>query len=206
MLAVHTNQPNLGKLPIARHHLVLRTMPIRLIAKLGGLRQCVANSPCSDLASVFRPCALNLKEGSWQVRQAQHPELEALSTIHYGGKTARYLPLPIDPFKATEHQTLAAWFFPSYQAGSASRLAPMTVMESLQALINNGMALVERIDVPGIKTLLKLLSDLPRYSLVYSNLNEASLSRWHQVGTARQCYQQGQQTEHTICFERHGVD
>nr|WP_319566627.1 PqqD family peptide modification chaperone [uncultured Rhodoferax sp.] len=120
------------------------------------------------------PCALSLKEGSWQVLRARHPVLDALAAIHYGGKTARYLPLPTDKLDATEHQTLAAWVFPCYQARSTTRLETMTVIESLQALINNGMALDEHIDVPGIRTLLRLLSDLPRYSLVYSSLDEAS--------------------------------
>jgi hypothetical protein len=119
------------------------------------------------------PTAVSLKEGSWPVLRDHYPELDHLDTIEYGAKTARYLPLAADACGDAEARALAAWVFLTYQTGAATRFEAVTAIEAMQALITGGMALDVRMDHRGMAAFLDTLTRLPKYRLVYSNLDEA---------------------------------
>jgi hypothetical protein len=119
------------------------------------------------------PTAVSVKKGSWTLLGEHYPELDALDVIKYGEKIARYLPISTDIHEEATICAIAAWVFPSYQVGVEIQFEPLTVVEALQALIANGMAFDTEIDHQGISEFLAMLSRLPRYRLVYSDLTEA---------------------------------
>lgn len=119
------------------------------------------------------PTAISLKQGSWPVMQDQYPQLQDLDTVTYGAKTARYLPLAIQAARDVRAQALDAWVFPCYQAGATTQCEALTTIEALHALNTAGLALDEGIDFQGMGDIWSLLGRLPKYRLVYSNLDEA---------------------------------
>lgn len=119
------------------------------------------------------PTAVGLKAGSWDVLRDHFPQLDQLGEIAYGAKTARYLPLPDQAWGVPTSRALKAWVFPCYRAGSATHWDTLSTVDAVQRLITSGMALPEQLDHQGLQTLLALLTDRPKYQLVYANLDEA---------------------------------
>ncbi|CAK0743965.1 putative PqqD family peptide modification chaperone [Gammaproteobacteria bacterium] len=119
------------------------------------------------------PTAVSLKEGSWGVLGGRYPGLEALENIEYGAKIARYLPLSEAVEAPAGTRDVAAWVFPSYRSGAATRIQPLSAVAALEALITSGMALDARLDRYGLENFLAILSGVPRYRLEYSDLTEA---------------------------------
>lgn len=119
------------------------------------------------------PTAVSVKNGSWTLLGEHFPELDALDVIEYGKKIARYLPISADIHEVATIRAVAAWVFPTFHVGAEIQFEPLTVVEALQALIANGMAFDTEIDHQGISEFLEMLSRLPRYRLVYSDLIEA---------------------------------
>jgi hypothetical protein len=119
------------------------------------------------------PTAVSLKEGSWPLFHATHPQLEQLPVIRYGSKTARFLPISVESFGQPSQRRLAAWVFPEFRADAVTRFEAIDTEYALQALITGGLALADPVDAQGVHALLTLLTNLPKYRLVYASLAEA---------------------------------
>lgn len=120
------------------------------------------------------PTAANLKEGSWPVLRERFPALDTAPQIEYGFKTVRYLALPRAAPGRLDAATLglAAWVLPTFEAGAATRLSPLSAVEALQGVLAAGLSLEGGGEV-AVAALLAQLAARPRYRLIYSRLNEA---------------------------------
>ena len=139
----------------------------------------------SDKGSVLPfPTSVSIKEGSLQALATLYPALCGLSEVDYNNKTARFLPLlatlPVDDASTLE---IAALVFPTFTQTAATNTERITAAEALSMLIDSGIAFDKELTPAAMHQFLVILSTLPIYKLVYSDLHEAQ--RWLDILVAK---------------------
>lgn len=120
------------------------------------------------------PTALSVKDGSLEVLRTLYPSLSDLSTVRYGGKTVRYLPIQApDLNEPSGAREVAAIVFPAYTPGMALRSNTISPVEALSRLIASGMSLQSGIGESKMEDFLEFMCSVPSYELNYSDLQEA---------------------------------
>ena len=118
------------------------------------------------------PTSAKIKKDSNFVLCDLYPEIEKLPDIQYGSKMARFLTLnraQTNPPKPVTRLLV----FPRYISGSKLIIKKINPIDALVELAK-GMVFHEGISASDIDLFLHVLSQLPIYSVTYSNLDEAT--------------------------------
>ncbi len=117
------------------------------------------------------PFCMNIKEGSWKILSPMHPDLNK-SDIHsrFDGQNIRFLP-PINMKKG--RQKASHIIFPKYTPHAKTSLTQISAKEALEKIKEASYQIQENMETGKFELILKHLVSLPKYKLVYSNLDEA---------------------------------
>lgn len=119
------------------------------------------------------PTPAKIKRGSHFVLRNLYPEIEELPDIQYGPKVARFL--TVDRAKTNlSKPKIKILVFPKYVSGSKLIIKKINPIDALVELEATGMTLQEGISGSDIDVFLHVLSQLPIYRAVYSDLDEVS--------------------------------
>ncbi len=116
------------------------------------------------------PFCINIKEGSWNVLSSIYPQLREPTKYRRFDDQKIHL-LPPDALQQ-RRQKATHLIFPKYIPDAKTSLMPISVKEALMR-ISDSYKIQDRMDEQKFELILENLITLPRYTLVYSNLNEA---------------------------------
>ena len=119
------------------------------------------------------PMSITIKEGSWKTLESYDINLDNLP-IHrrFDGQRLRFLP----PGQvATESLKLdhAYLIFPHYVADASTEVTPLSTLESLDIITTSGYEVFNSYDEATIEQWIRVLERLKKYTITYSNLEEA---------------------------------
>lgn len=120
------------------------------------------------------PLALCVKDTGWDVMARYYPELPT-RPIHRrrDGKVVRYVAPPSgagqDPPTPVSHIV-----FPRYRADASTDLAPVPRVEAVGRLLNECLAMRQRLDQDIIARVVRWMSGIECYALTFSSLEEAA--------------------------------
>ena len=117
------------------------------------------------------PFCMNIKEGSWHVLSGTYPHLSERD-IHsrFDGQSIRFLS-PVNMHKG--RQKGSHIIFPKYTPGAKTSLTPIGAKEALNKINEASYQVQHDMDENKFELILKNLISLPKYTLVYSKLDEA---------------------------------
>jgi hypothetical protein len=113
------------------------------------------------------PFGLAVREGSWPVLAARFPGFNALPVTERFGQQVRFLP----PVPQSEPVPAAAMVFPLYDPASATSITPLNTLDALINLKESGFWVEHTRE--SIRTFLDWVESLPRYQMVYSDVEDA---------------------------------
>ncbi len=117
------------------------------------------------------PFCMNIKEGSWNVLSETYPQLSERDIYsRFDGQSIRFLPpenMHIGRQKASHI------IFPKYTPGAKTSLRAISAREALLKINEASYQVQHHMDENKFELILKNLISLPKYTLVYSNLDEA---------------------------------
>lgn len=117
------------------------------------------------------PFCMNIKEGSWHVLSEAYPHLSTRDThSRFDGQGIRFLS-PVNMHKG--RQKASHIIFPKYTPGAETSFTPISAREALYKINEASYQVQHDMDKNKFELILKNLISLPKYSLVYSNLDEA---------------------------------
>ena len=122
------------------------------------------------------PVRLGLKAGSWKVVTEAWPELADLHAhLRADGKLIRYfLPSGSEPVdEPSIDYRASSLVFPRYGDGLTTSMQELPKGQALMMLTQAGYDFAEVINKDVVSTLVAWISDLPCYSLEYSELSSA---------------------------------
>ncbi len=119
------------------------------------------------------PLAVCVKSTGWDMMSRYYPEISAVP-VHgrNDGKVVRYVP----PLAATVRRTpglVSHIFFPRYTKGKRTRLQPLSRSTALARLMEQCLALRQRLDRDNVQELIRWIGGIECYSLTFSSLDEA---------------------------------
>lgn len=117
------------------------------------------------------PFCMNIKEGSWKVLSPMYPSLDNSDIHHrFDGQNIRFLP-PLNMHSG--RQKASHIIFPKYTSNEKTKLTQINAREALEKIKEAGYQVQENMDKNKFELILSHLISLPKYTLVYSNLDEA---------------------------------
>jgi hypothetical protein len=119
------------------------------------------------------PLAVCVKSTGWDLMSRYYPEILALP-IHgrNDGKVVRYVPPPAAALRQTP-ALVSHIFFPRYTEGEQTRLEPLSRSNALARLMEQCLALRQRLDQDNVRELIRWIGAIECYSLTFSSLDEA---------------------------------
>ena len=117
------------------------------------------------------PFCMNVKEGSWYVLSDIYPQLNK-KDVHsrFDGQNIRFLPpenIHIGRQKASHI------VFPKYVSGTKTSLVPISATEALLKINKASYQVQDNMEKNKFELIMKNLISLPKFTLEYSNLEEA---------------------------------
>jgi len=116
------------------------------------------------------PFCVNIKEGSWNVLSGIYPQLREPSKHNRFDDQKIHL-LPPDAIQQKRHK-VTHLIFPKYIPGATTSLTPISAKEAL-AKISDSYKVQDQMDQKKFELILENLIALPRYTLSYSDLDDA---------------------------------
>lgn len=119
------------------------------------------------------PLAICVKDTGWDLMTRYHPNL-ALRPIHRraDGKVVRYVAPP--PSAATQPpRPVRHIVFPRYMPNVPTVFSPVARAEALGRLMDECIALRQRLDLPGVMALIDWIAGIECHQLVFSSMDEA---------------------------------
>ncbi len=117
------------------------------------------------------PFCMNIKEGSWKILSQMYPYLiNGVPYSRYDGQNIHFIP-PINMHIG--RQKASNIIFPKYIPNSETTLTEIGAKDALAKIKEAGYQVQENMDRDKFELILKYLVSLPKYTLVYSNLDEA---------------------------------
>lgn len=114
---------------------------------------------------------MNIKEGSWDILAPMYPELDELDThSRFDGQGIRFL-LPKKMHQGTGKAT--HMIFPKYVQDAETAFVAINANEALAKIQEATYQLQGSLDADKFRHILEKLIALPKYTLVYSDLDEA---------------------------------
>lgn len=119
------------------------------------------------------PLALCIKSTGWDLMARYFPEIETLPIhVRADRKRLRYVPPPAgaadQPPSPVSHI-----IFPHYEKNAAIELKPVTRSEALRRLMEECLALRQRLDQENVGELVRWIAGIDCYALTFSSLEEA---------------------------------
>jgi len=117
------------------------------------------------------PFCMNIKEGSWHILSKRYPHLDTRA-VHsrFDGQNIRFLP-PENMHEGRQKATHI--IFPRYTPGAKTHLSPVSAKEALTKITEASYQVQNHMDQEKFELILKNLISLPKYMLVYSDLDDA---------------------------------
>jgi hypothetical protein len=117
------------------------------------------------------PFCMNIKEGSWSVLAPMYPHLSERD-IHsrFDGQSIRFLP-PENMHKG--RQKASHIIFPKYTPGAKTSLIAISAREALSKINEASYQVQDHMDENKFELILENLISLPKYTLEYSDLDQA---------------------------------
>jgi len=117
------------------------------------------------------PFCMNIKEGSWPVLEEKYPQLNT-GDIHsrFDDQNIRFLP-PENLHQG--RQKASHIIFPKYIPGAETSIETIGAREALEKITEASYQVQDHMDEKKFELIIKNLITLPKYTLVYSNLDEA---------------------------------
>jgi hypothetical protein len=114
---------------------------------------------------------MNIKERSWNILAKKYPHMNT-RTIHsrFDGQNIRFLP-PQSMYEGC--QKASHLIFPKYTPDANTSLEPISANEALSKITEASYQVQNDMDNKKFELILNNLISLPKYMLVYSNLDEA---------------------------------
>jgi len=117
------------------------------------------------------PFCMNIKEGSWKVLDPMYPHLVERDTHNrFDGQNIRFL---APQSMHIGRQKASHIIFPKYIPDAKTILTQISAKEALFKIKEAGYQVQESMDENKFELILNHLVSLPKYTLVYSNLDEA---------------------------------
>lgn len=117
------------------------------------------------------PFCMNIKEGSWKILSQMYPCLiDGEIYSRFDGQNIRFLP-PVNMY--IDQQKANHIIFPKYIPNAQTTLTEIGAKDALSKIKEAGYQVQENMDRDKFELILKYLVSLPKYTLVYSNLDEA---------------------------------
>ncbi|GIU00031.1 hypothetical protein TSL6_05370 [Sulfurovum sp. TSL6] len=117
------------------------------------------------------PFCMNIKEGSWKILSEMYPYLiDGDKYSRFDGQNIRFIP-PVNMYLG--RQKASHIIFPKYIPNSETTLTEIGAKDALEKIKDAGYQVQENMDREKFELILKYLVSLPKYTLVYSNLDEA---------------------------------
>ena len=117
------------------------------------------------------PFCMNIKEGSWKVLDPMYPHLVDRDTHNrFDGQNIRFL---APQSMHIGRQKASHIIFPKYIPDAKTILTQISAKETLFKIKEAGYQVQESMDENKFELILNHLVSLPKYTLVYSNLDEA---------------------------------
>lgn len=119
------------------------------------------------------PLAVCVKKTAWDLMSRYYPEILTLP-IHgrNDGKVVRYVPPPASAVQQAP-ALVSHIFFPRYADGGETRLEPLSRSNALARLMEQCLALRQRLDQASVRELIRWIERIDCYSLTFSSLDEA---------------------------------
>ena len=120
------------------------------------------------------PLGVTLKEGSWHVIKPFVDDMESINAhVRFDGqKIKQIVPAKIE-YKKSQPKKFV-FVFPQFKQGSPTQLKALSLIKALHLFIDAGYHLKNPNDFQTLFLWLKLLSEAKLYTLVYSNIEEAT--------------------------------
>lgn len=117
------------------------------------------------------PFCMNIKEGSWEILSKTYPHLNGRA-IHsrFDGQNIRFLP-PQNMHHG--RQKASHIIFPKYTPGATTSFETISSKAALSKIKEASYQVQQKMDKNEFELILKNLISLPKYMLVYSDLDEA---------------------------------
>ena len=117
------------------------------------------------------PFCMNIKEGSWKILSPMYPYLiDSDIYSRFDGQYIRFIP-PVNMHIG--QQKASHIIFPKYMPNVQTTLTEIGAKDALEKIKEAGYQVQENMDRDKFELILKYLVSLPKYTLVYSNLDEA---------------------------------
>ena len=117
------------------------------------------------------PFCMNIKEGSWHVLSEMYPQLSKRD-VHsrFDNQSIRFLP-PENMHKG--RKKVSHILFPKYTPGAKTSLTPISATEALLKINKASYQVQDNMDKNKFELILENLIILPKFTLEYSDLDEA---------------------------------
>ena len=119
------------------------------------------------------PLAVCVKSTGWDVMAHYYPEIPTLP-IHRrnDGKVVRYVPPPAAAVQKSSG-LVSHIFFPQYAKDETTRLEPLARSDALGRLMEQCLALRQRLDGDNVRELVRWIAAIDCYTLRFSSLDDA---------------------------------
>ncbi len=119
------------------------------------------------------PLAVCVKSTGWDLMSRYHPQIGGLPTHRRDdGKVVRYVQPPLESLRNSP-ALVSHIFFPRYSASEQTRCVPMNRSDALARLMEQCIALRQRLDESNVRELLRWIGSIDCYALTFSSLDEA---------------------------------
>jgi hypothetical protein len=120
------------------------------------------------------PLAFCVKSTGWDVIARYYPEIRALiSHERMDGKVVRYIPPPAAAIQQMR-APVSHIIFPRYDKDGTTELKPIARSEALRRLMDECLALHQRLDQDNVGELVRWIAGIDCYALRFSSLEEAA--------------------------------
>jgi len=119
------------------------------------------------------PLALCIKSTGWDLMARFYPDIETLPIhVRNDQKRLRYVPPP-DGSEKQSPSPVGYIIFPQYKMSAETELKPITRSEALSRLMEECLALSQRLDQQIVGDLVRWIAGIDCYALTFSSLDEA---------------------------------
>ena len=120
------------------------------------------------------PLAMCIKSTGWDLMARYYPEILSLPVhVRIDEKVLRYIPPPADSLEQVP-MPVRHIIFPRYEEAASNRLERVNRSEALGRLMNECLALRQRLDQTNVRQLVRWIAGVECYELSFSSLETAT--------------------------------
>jgi hypothetical protein len=131
------------------------------------------------------PLAMCIKNTGWDLMARYYPGILSLPVhVRIDEKVLRYIPPPADSLEQVP-MPVGHIIFPRYEQAAPNRLARVKRSEALGRLMNECLALRQRLDQENVRQLVRWIAGVECYELAFSSLEAAAQLVAEATGSSR---------------------